>query len=78
MDEQAEVVLAASSSSQAQLELGDAVELTGSTALLASSEGFIDESDLISHDGEELQLVKLQLTNSNGKDGITWVNLVSQ
>ncbi|XP_053684900.1 zinc finger protein 436-like [Sabethes cyaneus] len=72
--DEGEVVLA-TSSSQAHL---NAVELTDSTALLASSEEFIDESDIISHDGEELQLVKLQLTNSNGKDGITWVNLVSQ
>ncbi|XP_055530475.1 zinc finger protein 431-like isoform X2 [Wyeomyia smithii] len=77
IDEHGEVVLA-TSSSQTQLELENAVELTNSTALLATTEEFIDESGIISHDGEELQLVKLQLTSSNGKDGITWVNLVPQ
>lgn len=74
-----------------QLVLPGTVELSESTALLAASEGFIDETDIISQDldddddeeggagpGGGMQLVKLKIANPNGKDGIAWVNLVSQ
>ncbi|XP_039428696.1 zinc finger protein 761-like [Culex pipiens pallens] len=74
-----------------QLVLPGTVELSESTALLAASEGFIDETDIISQDldddddeeggagpGGGIQLVKLKIANPNGKDGIAWVNLVSQ
>lgn len=63
------------------LQLADATELSESTALLASSAGFIEESDIISHDGDDeegMQMMKLKITNPNGTDGITWVNFVSE
>lgn len=66
------------------LQLGDAGELSESTALLASSAGFIEESDIISHDGDDddddegLQMMKLKIANPNAADGITWVNFVSE
>uniref|UniRef100_A0A1Q3F616 C2H2-type domain-containing protein n=1 Tax=Culex tarsalis TaxID=7177 RepID=A0A1Q3F616_CULTA len=71
---------------QSQLVLPSTVELSESTALLASSEDFIDERDIISQDLDDddeggsagMQLVKLKIANPNGKDGIAWVNLVSQ
>ncbi|XP_058831809.1 zinc finger protein 354B-like isoform X2 [Topomyia yanbarensis] len=65
------------SNGQAQMHLQNAVELTDSTALLASSGGFIDDSDIISED-DGMQLVKLNITSSSGKNSITWVNLVSE
>lgn len=68
------------SQSATQLHLPDAGELSESTALLASNDEFIEESEIISHevDGDGLQLVKLKITNPDGKEGITWVNFVSQ
>ncbi|XP_055622233.1 zinc finger protein 845-like [Toxorhynchites rutilus septentrionalis] len=63
--------------SQTQLQLGNAVELSESTALLASTDDFIDSSDIINGD-DGLQLVKLKITNPNDKNSITWVNFVPQ
>lgn len=63
--------------SQTELQLGNAVELSESTELLASTDGFIDSSDIISEE-DGMQLVKLKINNPNGKDSVTWVNLVTQ
>ncbi|XP_058459349.1 zinc finger protein 3 homolog isoform X2 [Malaya genurostris] len=65
------------SDDQANMHLQNTVGLPEATALFATSRGFIDESDIVSQD-EEMQLVKLNITNSNGKNSITWVNMVTE